>query len=110
MLKTYFKSERTCEHYYRGTAGPYLDDFVDWLTKQGYQHQTVRRRICGAARFAQWGQSKGSTIAELDSAALSAFGRSLARQGRLRNACGDYQACFLPGFSAGRHATWRRAA
>ena len=95
MLKTYFKSERTCEYYYRGTAGPYLDDFVEWLTKRGYQHQTVRRRICGAARFAQWGQSKGATIAELDTAALSAFGRSLARQGRLRNACGDYQACFL---------------
>lgn len=95
MLKTYFKSERTCEYYYRGTAGPYLDDFVEWLTKRGYQHQTVRRRICGASRFAQWGQSKGSTIAELDTAALNAFARSLARQGRLRNACGDYQACFL---------------
>ncbi len=95
MLKTYFKSERTCEYNYRGTAGPYLDDFVEWLTERGFQHQTVRRRICGAARFAQWGQSKGSTIAELDTAALSTFARSLARQGRLRNACGDYQACFL---------------
>ena len=62
MLKSYFKSEHKCEYYYRGTAGPYLDDFVEWLTKRGYQHQTVRRRICGAARFAQWGQSKGSTI------------------------------------------------
>lgn len=95
MLKTYFKSERTCEHYYRGTAGPYLDDFVEWLTERGYRHETVRRRICGAAGFAQWGQSKGATIGGLDTAALGRFARSLARQGRLRNACGDYQAYFL---------------
>ena len=95
MLKTYFKSERTCGHYYRGAAGPYLDDFVEWLTQQGYQHQTVRRRIFGAARFAEWRQAKGQNIAELDTAGLGAFARFLARQGRLRDACGDYQACFL---------------
>ena len=94
MLKSYLKSERTCQRYYRGIAGRYLDDFVEWLTEHGYKRATVRRRIFGAAEFARWGQSKGSKLEELNRGALGAFGRSLARQGRLRDARGNYEACF----------------
>ncbi len=95
MLKNYLKSKRTCEHYYRGTSGPYLDDFVEWMSKQGYQYQTIRRRVRGAVRFSQWNQSKGSTIPEMNVEALSVFEKFLARQGKLRNTSGDYLACFL---------------
>ena len=95
MLKTYFKCDRTCEAYYQGAAGPYLDDFATWLTERGYRHQTVRRRIIGGARYAEWGQKKGCSIAELGVTALNAFGHSLARQGQLRDVSGNYRQCFL---------------
>ncbi|MGI9304997.1 MAG: tyrosine-type recombinase/integrase [Gammaproteobacteria bacterium] len=94
MLSTYFTSKRTCERYYQGPAGDYLDDFAEWLAERGYKHATIRRRIIGAGQFAQWGQSRFSSIAELNTDALRAFSRSLARKSRLRNARGHYQACF----------------
>ena len=95
MLKTYFKCERTCARYYKSFAGPHLDAFVEWLAGRGHRHQTVRRRICGAARFADWGHAKGWAISQLNTAALNAFGRSLARQDRLRDSGGNFRVCFL---------------
>ncbi len=48
MLKTYFKRERTRTRYYTGAAGPYLDTFVQWFEEDGYQAQTIRRRVRSA--------------------------------------------------------------
>lgn len=51
MLTTYFKRQTTQATYYTEPAGPYLDDFTDWLTQRGYQHETIRRRLQGAAQL-----------------------------------------------------------
>jgi integrase/recombinase XerD len=95
MLKTYFACERTRSRYYTGAAGPYLDAFIQWFEEDGYQGQTIRRRIRGAAEFAAWAEAAGWAIPELDTTALSDFSLYLARRGQLRNSCGDYQVRFL---------------
>lgn len=95
MLKTYFKHERTLIRYYTGPAGPYLDTFVQWFEENGYQAQTIRRRIRGAVRFAIWAEASGRVVAQLDAAVLSAFGHHLAQQGQLRDKHGGYTVSFL---------------
>ena len=60
MLKTYFESARRRAHYYRGAAGPYLDDFCQWLAEHGYQARTGRRHVGGAHQRAEWGRRKNS--------------------------------------------------
>lgn len=99
MLKTYFKCERTREYYSAGTAGRYLDAFAQWFEENGYQRQTIRRRIVGAAQFAGWVEASGWTVPELDSTILDAFGRHLAGEDRLRCSSGDFTVRFL----AARH-------
>jgi site-specific recombinase XerD len=95
MLKTYFKRERTRTRYYTGAAGPYLDAFVQWFEEDGYQAHTIRRRVRGAVQFANWAEASGWAVAQLDATVLSAFGRSLARRGQLRDSHGDYTVRFL---------------
>lgn len=95
MLQNYLLNSRTCERYYQSTAGPHLDDFVEWLLAQGYRHQTVRRRIRGAVNFTQSSESSGFTLEEMGSVALADFEKHLADQGQLRSPSGSYRGCFL---------------
>lgn len=95
MLKTYFKRPPTLAKYYAGPAGPYFDDFIQWLEKQGYQFPTIRRRLHGAARIASWATTAGFALQDLDSTALKAFGRYLARRGQLRYPGGNRTHCYL---------------
>ncbi len=95
MLETYFKCERTRTQYYAGAAGPYLDGLAQWFEENGYQGQTVRRRIVGAAQFATWAEASGWTVPELDAAILDAFGHHLAQQDQLRGPSGDHTVRFF---------------
>ena len=36
MLTNYFTRSATLSTYYAGLAGPYLDDFTDWLAQRGF--------------------------------------------------------------------------
>jgi integrase/recombinase XerD len=95
MLKTYFSRERTQAHYYAGTAGPYLDAFLQWLEQTGYCQKTIRYRIGGAAQFVAWATASGKVIGALDAATLSAFSHYLARRGQLRHPNGNRSVRFL---------------
>jgi hypothetical protein len=54
MLKTYFKRKRTRTTYAAGPAGPYLDEFSQWLEKYGFTTRTIRRCLFGATQFVTW--------------------------------------------------------
>jgi site-specific recombinase XerD len=95
MLKAYFRRECTRTRYYTGAAGPYLDAFVQWFEEEGYQGQTIRRRVRGAVQFAAWAGASGRAVAQLDASILSAFGRYLARRSQLRDKHGAYTVRFL---------------
>jgi integrase/recombinase XerD len=95
MLNSYILNSRRCERYYQSNAGPHLNHFIGWLMDQGFQHQTIRRRIRGAVEFAQWSGSCGIGINKMDLVALNDYGKSLAEVGELRSTCGDYRQDFL---------------
>ncbi len=57
MLSSYFKRNTTLATFCNGPAGPYLDEFTDWLSKRGFQQETIRRRILGAVQFVDWTQA-----------------------------------------------------
>jgi hypothetical protein len=95
MLETYVKHNRTQAAYRTGLAGPYLDDFTLWLQKQGYRHDTIRRRIPGASQFVSWAQSRGYHVQDLNAERLEAFRHDLATCGQLLCASGNHTARYL---------------
>lgn len=95
MINNYLLNSRTCERYYQSKAGPHLDDYVGWLSAQGYRHQTVRRYIRGVVEFTQWSESNGFHIEDMGIVALKEFGQFLENQDKLRSSSGKYKGCFL---------------
>jgi integrase/recombinase XerD len=82
MLRTYFTRNCTRTMYQADPAGPYLDDFTHWLEQQGYRHDTIRRRLRGAAQFVAWAHAAGWHVYDLNSTLLAEFHRHLARCGQ----------------------------
>ncbi len=72
MLTTYFKRQTTQATYYSGPAGPYLDAFTSWLEQRGYLHESIRRRLQGAAQLVTWTQTTGCNLRSLSPTSSSA--------------------------------------
>jgi hypothetical protein len=89
MLKTYFKRERTRTTYAAGPAGPYLEEFSQWLEKYGFTTRTIRRRLFGATQFVTWAETAGMAVPSLDASSLDGFRGYLAQHGQLRYASGN---------------------
>jgi site-specific recombinase XerD len=89
MLKTYFKRERTWITYAAGPAGPYLDEFSQWLERRGFTPRTIRRCLFGAAQFTTWAQTAGIAVQSLDVTSLNEFCSHLAKHDQLRYASGN---------------------
>jgi len=83
MLTTYFKRQTTRAAYYSGPAGPYLDEFASWLEHRGYLHESIRRRLQGAAQFVTWAQTTGCQLRSLSPTTLDHFRRHLIKEGQL---------------------------
>jgi len=75
MLTSYFKRQTTQATYYAGPAGPYLDAFTSWLEQRGYLHESIRRRLQGAAQFVTWAQTTGYNLRSLSPDTLENFRR-----------------------------------
>ena len=89
MLKTYFKRERTRTTYATGPAGPYLDEFSQWLEKYGFTTRTIRRCLFGAMQFATWAETAGIAVPTLDATSLDEFRGYLAQHSQLRYVSGN---------------------
>ena len=74
----------------RGMAGPYLDDFIQWLESRGYHRSTIRLHIREAVNFTMWAPTRGLTLHELDQLTLTQFGEQLARRNALCILTGKY--------------------
>jgi site-specific recombinase XerD len=80
MLTAHLSTSQTLERYRCGPAGPYLDEFVEWLEKRGYRARTIRRYLLSAHRFALWRQNADVDFQANDGTALEAFGVYLHQQ------------------------------
>ena len=90
MLTQYFTRAATVEKRRSGMAGPYLDDFIQWLESRGYHRSTIRRHIREAVNFTMWAHTQCLTLRELDQNTLTQFGEQLARRNALRAPSGNY--------------------
>ncbi len=95
MLTSYFKRQTTQATYYAGPAGPYLDAFTSWLEQRGYLHESIRRRLQGAAQFVTWAQTTGYNLRSLSPDALENFRRHLSKHGQLFRAQGQHSVRWL---------------
>jgi site-specific recombinase XerD len=57
MLSDYVVDGKARDRLRGSTAGPYLDDFSEWLAGRGYGSSTIRSYLEAAARFAAWAQA-----------------------------------------------------
>ena len=73
MLTTYLRTSQALERYRCGPAGPYLDEFVEWLEKRGYRARTIGRYLLSAHRFSLWRQNVDISCHENDGTTLKAF-------------------------------------
>ena len=89
MLKTYLKRERTRTMYAAAPAGPYLDEFSQWLEKRGFAVRTIRRCLFGATEFTIWAEAAGVAVQSLDTIRLDEFRGHLAQRGQLRYPSGN---------------------
>ena len=89
MLKTYFTRERTRTMYATAPAGPYLDEFSQWLAQRGFTTRTIRRCLFGATQFTLWASAAGIAIQRLDATHLEEFRGYLAQHGQLHYASGN---------------------
>src|SRR5713101_8987758 len=95
MLTTYFSRPTTQTTYYAGPAGPYLDRFTHWLAQRGYRHESIRRRLAGAAQFVTWAQTTGCPRQAVSPATLGHFRRYLAQQRQLHRPRGQHSVRWL---------------
>jgi site-specific recombinase XerD len=94
MLSTYVMDCRARDRLRGSAAGPYLDDFSDWLAGRGYGRATIGPYLRAAARFAAWAQRTQRAVpAWLDGASLGAYRahvqESTPRRGRSRRDPGN---------------------
>ncbi len=90
MLTTYFRRLATCSTYYAGPAGPYLDEFTNWLAKQGFDSDAIRHFVLGATKFANWIHINGGCLTSLPTDVWSMFCAHLNEQGWLYREKGQH--------------------
>jgi len=95
MLTAYFKRQTTCATYYSGPAGPYLDEFTDWLAQRGYRQETIRNRLQGVSQFGFWAQTNDIRLQSFSPLALNDFRHYLSNRRRLHLSGGQFSIAWL---------------
>ena len=95
MLSTYFKRNSTLSEFYKSSAGPYLDEFTDWLSKRGFHSETIRRRIQGVVHFNTWVQANNIKMENLAPNAMVSYRQYLKKRSQLRYPCGNSTVRYL---------------
>ena len=95
MLDTYFKRKITLCLYYDSPYGVYLDDFTEWLSNRGFQHDTIRRRIHGIVQFSHWTHEVNIKLEDLTTNSLAQYWQYLNEHGRLVRPSGSKTVCYL---------------
>ena len=95
MLTTYLKRQTTLTTYYTSSAGPYLDEFTEWLAQCGFHDKVICQYLPGVNEFAAWVDATYGNLASLPVNALTHFHDYLATCGRLRYLKGQHSIHWL---------------
>jgi len=86
MLEQYFVQPKTWDRIRASWLGQPIEDYVGWLSTQGYSATTVRRHVTVLMRFADHADSCGATRPEELPDLVDAFVAHMERKRRRRNA------------------------
>jgi hypothetical protein len=78
MLTTYLKRQTTLATYYTSSAGPYLDEFTDWLAQCGFHDEVICQYLPGVSEFAAWVDATYGNLTSFPVNALNHFHDYLA--------------------------------
>src|ERR1039457_5570393 len=95
MLTMFFKRQTTCTTYYNSSAGPYLEEFTDWLVLCGFQNEVICQYLPGVRELATWVDATYGNLTSMPAQALNHFSDYLAKYGRLRYSKGQYSVHYL---------------
>lgn len=95
MLTTYLKRQTTLTTYYTSSAGPYLDEFTDWLAQCGFHDEVICQYLPGVSEFAAWVDATYGNLTSFPVNALNHFHDYLATRDRLRYSKGQHSVHWL---------------
>jgi len=73
MMAVFQLTPAKLDRFRQGPLGPYLDDFANWLSKQGYSYQVGMQKIRLIALLSLWLEQKQVEIRLLDELRTAAF-------------------------------------
>jgi len=94
MLATILKRQTTRATCYASTAGPYLDEFTDWLAQSGFHNEVICQYLPGVIEFVGWVETTYGNLKSCPPDALGRFHDYLDKHGRLRYSKGQYSVSF----------------
>lgn len=87
MIDSFFKLQETRDRHREGPLGPYIDDFVDGLQRQGYSRGRLVPMISLVAGFSRWLGRRAIEIRKLSDVRIEGYLRY--RRARLKTKSGD---------------------
>jgi site-specific recombinase XerD len=73
MVDQFYSFPSSCERLRLGPLGPYIDAFVQQLSKRGYARWTVREKIRMVASLSRWLQREKRRVEDLDEHIVTDF-------------------------------------
>ena len=93
-MERFFRNPQTIRQKRQGPLGPYIDDFAQLLSDQGYTRECGRQRLRLVAEFSHWLWSRHLTVRDITVTSVKRFLRSRA----LRQPVGPGSATCLKAF------------
>jgi integrase/recombinase XerD len=87
MLIDHLKTSITRDRLYAGLAGPYIDEFADWLHGQGFKPVVIKLKLTSLAGWTDWVRDKRLSPHD-PVAAMEACKTHLEKNGRVLNSRG----------------------
>jgi site-specific recombinase XerD len=78
-MKRFFRNLHTISQKRQGPLGPYIDDFAQLLSEEGYNQQCGRRRLRLIAEFNHWLWGRHLTVRDITATKVEQFLRARAR-------------------------------
>jgi site-specific recombinase XerD len=84
-LELLFKASRKIEKFRSGPLGDCMDEFCDWLLKQGFSHITIRKHLANVSHFKAFlGKRKRGEFRTISAKDVNAFFTAYPAQARTK--------------------------
>ena len=83
-MERFFRNPQTIHQKRQGPLGPYVDDFAQLLSDQGYNRECARRRLRLIAEFSHWLRGRHLTVRDVTATKMEQFLRARARPQPIR--------------------------